>query len=56
MSESSQQITDVARILQVRWEQLDHEHLGKWVGVLGLTSGWNEALHRAEMPPVNPQP
>ena len=55
-TESSQQITDIARILQVRREQLDQRHIEKWVTALELATGWKAALSQAGMPLDNPQP
>jgi hypothetical protein len=34
--ESERQLRDVASILAVSGDRLDHEYLDRWVGVLGL--------------------
>ena len=43
LSDSRRQIDDVAAILRLRWDALDHSYLQKWVLELGLTEEWSEA-------------
>lgn len=43
MGQSLRQLEDVASLLRLRWESLDHSYLEKWVGELGLASQWDEA-------------
>ena len=43
LSDSRRQIDDVAAILRLRWDALDHPYLQKWVLELGLTEEWSEA-------------
>jgi hypothetical protein len=41
------QIEDVAAILRVRGNTLDHTYLEKWIAELGLKKEWGEALRAA---------
>jgi hypothetical protein len=43
LAQSHRQIEDVAGILRIRWESLDHSYLEKWVRELGLTTEWRDA-------------
>jgi Uncharacterised nucleotidyltransferase len=43
LAQSSRQIEDVAAILRMRWDSLDHPYLEKWIRELGLTMEWNDA-------------
>jgi hypothetical protein len=43
MSESKRQIQDVARVLQLQTEILDHSYLDRWIQELGLEAEWEEA-------------
>jgi hypothetical protein len=43
LAQSRRQIEDVAAILRVRWDMLDHVYLEKWVAELGLKKEWSEA-------------
>ncbi len=44
LSDSGRQVDDVARILRLRWEALDHAYLEKWIAELGLQKPWTDAL------------
>ncbi|HKM46044.1 MAG TPA: DUF6036 family nucleotidyltransferase [Terriglobales bacterium] len=43
LAQSHRQVEDVAGILRMQWESLDHSYLEKWVGELGLKAEWKEA-------------
>lgn len=43
LAQSHRQVEDVAGILRMRWESLDHSYLGKWVGELELKAEWKDA-------------
>lgn len=43
LAQSRRQIEDAAAILRVRWDELDHSYLGKWVLELGLEKEWSDA-------------
>jgi len=43
LAQSHRQVEDVAGILRMRWESLDHSYLEKWVGELGLKAEWKDA-------------
>ncbi len=43
LSDSRRQIDDVAGILRLRWDALNHSYLQKWILELGLTEEWSEA-------------
>jgi hypothetical protein len=47
LARSQRQIQDVAAMLSVRWESLDHPYLEKWIVELGLTKEWGEARRSA---------
>jgi hypothetical protein len=44
---SARQIEDVVDILKVRWNELDHAYIEKWVGELGLITEWSRARKSA---------
>lgn len=44
---SHRQLEDVAGILRVRGESLDHSYLNKWIKELGLETQWNSARQLA---------
>ena len=44
---SRRHIEDVAGILRIRWEGLDHAYLEKWIDKLGLPTEWKDARHAA---------
>jgi len=46
-AQSQRQIEDVAIILRVRWDGLDHSYLEKWVRDLGLQKEWEQAKYSA---------
>ncbi|MGC2246162.1 MAG: hypothetical protein WA609_06135, partial [Terriglobales bacterium] len=50
LSDSRRQIDDVAAILRLRWDALDHSYLQKWVLELGLTEEWSEAKAASGIP------
>ena len=50
LAQSRRQIEDAAAILRARWDALDRAYLGKWIGELGLTDDWGEALRIAGVP------
>lgn len=50
LAESRRQIEDVATILRVRWDSLDHAYLEKWIAELGLKEEWGEARRAAGFP------
>ncbi len=43
LAQSRRQIEDVAAILRVRWVELDHSYLEKWITELGLKEEWTDA-------------
>lgn len=43
LAQSRRQIEDVAGILRLRYEVLDHQYLHKWIGELDLATEWQEA-------------
>ena len=43
LAQSRRQIEDVAGILRMRWESLDHSYLEKWLRELGLKTEWEDA-------------
>jgi hypothetical protein len=47
LGQSQRQIADVVAILQVRWNELDHSYLDKWITELSLKMEWNEAKRAA---------
>jgi hypothetical protein len=49
MGQSRRQIEDVAGILQVSWDSLDHAYIRKWVEEMRLESEWKSALDAAEL-------
>jgi hypothetical protein len=44
---SERQIEDAAGILRIRWDQLDHAYLRRWVVALDVEPGWAAALRAA---------
>ena len=47
LGESQRQLEDVASVLRMRWDSLDHIYLQKWIAGLGLQTSWNEAQRLA---------
>jgi hypothetical protein len=47
LAQSARQIEDVAAILRMRWDSLDHIYLEKWISELGLAKEWNGARSAA---------
>ncbi len=47
LSQSKRHIEDVAGVLRMRWESLDHAYLEKWIVDLGLVGEWNDARRMA---------
>jgi hypothetical protein len=47
LAQSVRQIEDVAAILRMRWDLLDHIYLEKWIRGLGLATEWNDARNAA---------
>jgi hypothetical protein len=47
LAQSVRQIEDVAAILRMRWDLLDHTYLEKWIRGLGLATEWNDARSAA---------
>jgi len=47
LAQSQRHIEDVAGILRMRWELLDHSYLEKWILQLGLKTQWNDARRAA---------
>lgn len=43
LAQSQRHIEDVAGILKMRWDSLDHAYLDKWVADLGLKTEWDKA-------------
>jgi hypothetical protein len=57
LAKSQRQLEDVAAMLRVRFEQLDHSYLEKWIAELGLNGEWKDALFAAGFPnPSIPNP
>jgi len=50
LAQSQRQIEDVASLLRMRWESLDHSYLEKWISDLGLKKEWNDARRAAGIP------
>jgi hypothetical protein len=50
LARSQRHIEDVAGILRMRWELLDHSYLEKWILELGLNRQWNDARRAAGIP------
>ncbi len=49
LAQSQRHIEDVAGILRMRWDSLDHGYLEKWIVALGLPTEWKDARHAAGM-------
>jgi hypothetical protein len=49
LAQSQRQIEDVAAILSVRRELLDHSYLEKWIAELGLEQEWKNAQRAASV-------
>ncbi|MBZ5656951.1 MAG: hypothetical protein LAO56_16930 [Acidobacteriia bacterium] len=47
LAQSVRQVEDVAAILRMRWDSLDHNYLVKWILELGLATEWNDARSAA---------
>jgi len=47
LAQSQRQVEDVAAILRMRYETLDHSYLETWVQDLGLEREWGNALRTA---------
>ena len=47
LAQSQRHIEDVAGILRMRWDSLDHAYLEKWIFELGLATEWKDARHAA---------
>jgi hypothetical protein len=47
LAQSQRQIEDVAAILRVRWVELDHFYLERWILELGLSMEWVAARRAA---------
>ncbi|HEU0012264.1 MAG TPA: hypothetical protein VFQ45_01200 [Longimicrobium sp.] len=47
MGASRRQTEDAARLLRVRWADLDRTYIAKWVHALGLGERWKAALNAA---------
>jgi hypothetical protein len=47
MGESSRQLEDIAGVLKVQQNSLDHAYIQKWITELGLTSEWIRARQLA---------
>lgn len=47
LAQSRRQIEDVAAILRMRDESLDHSYLEKWIDLLGLSNEWADARSTA---------
>ncbi len=43
LAQSQRHIDDVAGILRMRWESLEHLYLGKWIVELGIEKEWHDA-------------
>jgi hypothetical protein len=46
-AQSHRHIEDVAGILRMRWDSLDHAYLEKWIVELGLPAEWKDARQAA---------
>ena len=46
-AQSRRHIEDVAGILRMRWDSLDHAYLEKWIVELGLSTEWEDGRHAA---------
>lgn len=46
-AQSRRHIEDVAGILRMRWDSLDHAYLEKWIVELGLPTEWKDARQAA---------
>ncbi|MGA3319040.1 MAG: hypothetical protein ABSC64_21700 [Candidatus Korobacteraceae bacterium] len=46
-TQSRRHIEDVAGILRMRWDSLDHAYLEKWIVELGLSTEWEDGRHAA---------
>jgi hypothetical protein len=44
-AQSRRHIEDVAGILRMRWDSLDHAYLERWIVELGLPTEWKDARH-----------
>jgi hypothetical protein len=51
LAQSRRQIEDVAAVLRVRWDVLDHSYLEKWIAELGMEKEWSDAKVTAGIPP-----
>jgi hypothetical protein len=51
LAQSRRQIEDVAAVLRVRWDGLDHSYLEKWIAELGMEKEWSDAKVTAGIPP-----
>lgn len=49
LGQSLRQIEDVAAILRMRWEALDHPYLERWIAELRLEGEWSHAQQVAGM-------
>lgn len=49
LAQSPRQIEDVAGILRMRWDSLDHAYLEKWTFELSLAAQWNDARRSAKI-------
>ncbi len=49
LAPSQRQIEDVAGILKIRWDLLDHSYLEKWIRELELMKEWHDARRIAEI-------
>ncbi len=47
LAQSQRHIQDVAGILRMSWESLDHAYLEKWIVELGLSTEWTDARRAA---------
>ncbi len=47
LAQSRRHIEDVAGILRMRWDKLDHAYLEKWILDLRIEAEWNDALRVA---------
>lgn len=50
LGQSERQIQDVAELLGLRWDSLDHGYLSKWIDALGIRDEWVRARRRAGFP------
>ena len=49
LARSRRQIQDVAAILRIRGESLDHSYLEKWIRELGVGTEWDDARREADL-------